>query len=152
MLTEDEAMDVQLDYNEEELLAMTPTPSISSQEKTAPSAEMTVASPQNTVASPRNTLPSPKKTVTSPRIVRSPRKTVVSGTTVEKSASRRPEKSLSSEERRPNPKVQIEAGRSSSGTSVMPKARTISPIKQPLEKKEESKFFRKAISSESRCI
>ena len=103
MLTEDEAMYVQLDYNEEELLAMTPTPSISSQEKTAPSAEMTVASPQNTVASPRNTVPSSKKTVTSPRRVRSPRKPMVSGTTVEKSASRRPEKSLSSEERRPNP-------------------------------------------------
>ena len=79
VFTEDEAMDVQLDYNEEELLAMTPLPRISFPEKTAPSAEMTVASPQNIVASPLKTVPSPKKIVTSMRMARSPRKTVVLG-------------------------------------------------------------------------
>ena len=120
VLTEDEAMDVQLDYNEEELLVMTPSPRTLSPEKTASSAETTVASPQNTVASPLKTVPSSKKAVTSPRIARSPRKTVVPRTTVEKSASRRPEKSLKSapQPRRKGvqtPKVQIEAGRSSSG-------------------------------------
>ena len=141
VLTEDEAMDVQLDYNEEVLLVMTPSPRTLSPEKTASSAETTVASPQNTVASPRKTVPSSKKAVTSPRIARSPRKTVVPRTTVEKSASRRPEKSLKSapQPRRKGvqtPKVQIEAGRSSSGTSVMRKARAISPIKAPTDKRK----------------
>ena len=67
VLTEDEAMDVQLDYNEEVLLVMTPSPRTLSPEKTASSAETTVASPQNTVASPRKTVPSSKKAVTCPR-------------------------------------------------------------------------------------
>ena len=53
---------------------MTPSPRISSPEKTAPSAEMTVASPQNKVASPPKIVPSSKKIVTSLRMARSPRK------------------------------------------------------------------------------
>ena len=141
-------MDIQLDYNKEELLAMTRSSRSSSLEKTAPSPEMTVASQQNTVASPRKTVPSPKKTVTSTRIAHSPRKTVVPRTTMEKSASRHPEKSLKyapqlARKDVQTPKVQIGAGRSSSGTSVMPKAQAISPIKPPMEERKRASSSRR---------